>query len=193
MKKILATITIALLPTIAQADAIYQESAVDLCQNMKQQTYSSKCLAMVKKAIFNEGALGYCKDLGAWNKTKTCLELIKNNEYEEKPLSICKSAKYYNNDLKKCFKEIANKHYVSEIEVGLCEKEKTYPKKVKCLKTATNKPYSERPKETEEKSSETIATADLKAKVKQAYELLKQNKSTEATLVLHDLVKQFEK
>jgi len=172
------------------ADEIYQQSAVDLCENLKQKNYTDKCLKQVKTFKFNDTALNYCANVGAWNKTKTCLEAIKNKDYQELPLSICLGAKYYNNDLRNCLNEIAGKSYVSDIEVNLCKKEKTYKKQSKCLKAASSKPY-EAPA-IKEKQAESASIADIQAKVKEAYKLLRENKTADATILLHDLVSSFE-
>ena len=174
----------------SHADEIYQQSAVDLCQNLKQKSYKDKCLKQVKTFKFNETALAYCANVGAWNKTKTCLEAIKNQDYQEQPLSICLGAKYYNNDLKKCLKEIAGKTYVSEIEVNLCKQEKTFKKQVTCLKAASSKPY-EAPAKAEDQNDASLA--EIQTKVKEAYKLLRENKTADATILLHDLVTSFDK
>lgn len=174
----------------SQADEIYQQSAVDLCQNLKQKTYKDKCLQQVKTFKFNDTALDYCANVGAWNKIKTCIETIKNQDYQAQPLAVCLGAKYYNNDLKKCLKEIAGKTYVSTIEVDLCKQEKTYKKQVACLKAASSKPY-EAANKAEEQNAASLA--DIQTKVKEAYKLLRENKTADATILLHDLVSSFEK
>lgn len=171
------------------ADEIYQQSAVDVCENLKQKSYTDKCLKQVKTFKFNDTALNYCATVGAWNKTKTCLETIKNKDFQESPLSICLGAKYYNNDLKNCLKEIAGKSYLSDIEVNLCKKEKTYSKRNKCLKAASSKPYDAQV--IEEKLAEQASISEIQTKVKEAYKLLRENKTADATILLHDLVSSF--
>ena len=190
MKKV--TILFVALFTLAanlHADEIYQQSAVNLCENLKQKSYTDKCLKQVKTFKFNDTALNYCSNVGAWNKTRTCLEVIKNKDYQELPLSICLGAKYYNSDLKNCLNEIAGKSYVSDIEVNLCKKEKTYKKQSKCLKAASSKPYEAQA--VEEQQAEQASLIDIQTKVKAAYKLLRENKTADATILLHDLVSSF--
>ena len=192
MKLILTLLfTLTAFSSASHADDIYQQSAVDLCQNLKQKNYSDKCLKQVKTFKFNDTALDYCANVGAWNKTKTCIELIKNQNYQALPLSICLGAKYYNTDLKNCLKEIAEKSYLSDIEVKLCTQKKTFKKQVKCLRTASSKAF-----EIEQETvtnDQALAMADVQAKVKQAYSLLRENKTADATILLHDLVSSFDK
>lgn len=116
--------------------------------------------------------------------------MIKDTQYEAAPLAICKSGKHFNNTFKGCLTEIANKSYVSSIEVDICTNESTYKKKIKCLKGAASKPYVE---------AEVVAAVDtdlalksLQGKVKDAYELLRNNKTADATIMLHNLVNEFE-
>ena len=189
--KIIISLLITLFAFSIQADEIYQQSAVDLCQNIKQKSYQTKCLKQVKTHTFNETALSYCGNIGSWNKIKTCLELIKNNSYQESPLKLCHSAKYFNNDFKACMKEAANKSYVSDIEVKLCQQQKSFNKQVKCLQAASSKPYVAAVEM--EKSSDTEALASLQGDIKKAYELLRNNKTADATILLHDLVTSFKK
>ena len=189
--KIIIALLITLFAFSTYADEIYQESAVNLCQNLKQKSYKNKCLKQIKTQAFNETALTYCANTGSWNKIKTCLELTKNNSYQAAPLKLCHSAKYFNNDFKSCMKEIANKSYVSGIEVNLCQQQKSFNKQVKCLKTASSKPYVADAEI--EKSNNTAALASLQGEVKKAYELLRSNKTADATILLHDLVKSFQK
>lgn len=178
------------------ADEIFQESAVELCQNMKQSNYSDKCLKLIKTHSFNETALSYCGQVGSWNKIKSCLEIIKDGQYQEQALAVCHTAKYFNNEFKKCMQEIASKSYVSSIEVKLCDNEKSYGKKIKCLKAASSKPYAAVQLEEEkmlENNASTVELAKVEADVKKAYELLRSNKTADATILLHDLVQSFEK
>ena len=192
MKKLLTILAIsAAVSSPIQADEVYQQSAVDLCQSMKQKSYTKQCLSLVKEASFNEQALEHCKNIGSWNKVKSCLELIKDKDYQQNVLTLCQSSKYFNKDFKGCMNEIADKAYVSDIEVGLCEKEKTFSKQVKCLKTAKSRPYSEA--QAEEQASSDKALAELQQQVKEAYELLRNNKSADATILLHNLVTGFDK
>lgn len=190
MKTIIALLTL-MLSFSSYADEIYQESAVELCQQIKQKSYSKKCMAKIKTVKYNETALTYCGNTGSWNKIKSCLDLIANNDYQELPLSICHSAKYYNNEFKACLKEVANKSYVSKIELGLCQQEKTFKKQTKCLKTASSKPYEEIV--LEDSKNDQLVLANLKIKIKKAYELLRENKTADATILLHDLVNTLEK
>lgn len=190
MKTLLALLTL-MLSFSSYADEIYQESAVELCQQIKQKSYSKKCMAQIKKVKFNDTALTYCGKTGSWNKIKSCLDLIANNDYQELPLSICHSAKYYNNEFKACLKEVANKSYVSKIELGLCQQEKTFKKQTKCLKTASSKPYEEIV--IESSKNDQLVLANLKIEIKKAYELLRENKTADATILLHDLVNTLEK
>ncbi len=189
--KIIITLLITLLSFSIQADEIYQESAVDLCQNLKQKSYKDKCLKQIKTQSFNETALTYCANTGSWNKIKTCLGLIENNQYQSAPLTLCHSAKYFNNDFKACMKEIANKSYVSTIEVGLCQQQKSFNKKVKCLVAASSTAFDVQVESKKENNSQALAR--LKADVKKAYELLRTNKTADATILLHDIVTSFEK
>lgn len=172
------------------ADEIYQESAVEVCQQLKQKSYSKKCMAQIKTVKYNEVALAYCAQQSSWNKIKSCLEVIKNAHYQAEPLAICQTAKYFNNDFKKCMTEIAEKSYVSKIEVGLCNDEKSYKKKTKCLIEASSKPYQE--EIAAEENKDQLVLAQLKVNVKKAYELLRNNKTADATILLHDLVKSLE-
>lgn len=174
-----------------QADEIYQESAVEICQQLKQKSYSKKCMAQVKKVKYNEIALAYCGKQSSWNKIKGCLEVIKDAQYQEQSLAICHTAKYFNNEFKKCMAEIAEKSYVSKIEVGLCNDEKSYNKKIKCLKAATSTPYEEVQQQVKNDSATNLA--NLQVEVKKAYELLRENKTSDATILLHEVVKGFEK
>ncbi len=189
--KIIITLLITLLSFSIQADEIYQESAVDLCQNLKQKSYKDKCLKQIKTQSFNETALTYCANTGSWSKIKTCLGLIKNNQYQSAPLTLCHSAKYFNNDFKACMKEIANKSYVSNIEVGLCQQQKSFNKKVKCLVGASSTDFKVQVESEKENNSQVLVS--LKADVKKAYELLRTNKTADATILLHDIVTSFEK
>jgi len=188
--KIIITLLFAVLSYSTFADEIYQESAVELCQQLKQKTYSTKCLKLVKTQTFNETALTYCANVGSWNKIKSCLELVQNTQYEEQPLSMCHGAKYYNNDLKACLKDIANKSYVSKIELSLCQQEKTFKKQMKCLKTASSKPYEE--VVAAKVNDDALVLTNLKAEIKKAYNLLRDNKTADATILLHDLIKTLE-
>ncbi len=189
--KIIISLLITLLAFSTHADEIYQQSAVDLCQNLKQKSYQNKCLKQVKTHTYNETALTYCATTGSWNKIKTCLELIKNNSYQGAPLKLCHSAKYFNNDFKVCMKEVANKSYVSEIEVNLCQQQKSFNKQVKCLKGASSIPFEA--KVEGDKVGNIQALASLQGEIKKAYELLRTNKTADATILLHDLVNSFEK
>lgn len=191
MKKllILLTLSVSALTTV-NADEVYQQSAVDLCQNMKQKSYVKQCLSLVKEARFNEQALTHCKNIGNWNKVKSCIGLIKDNDYQQNVLSLCQSSKYFNKDFKNCLNEIAGKAYVSDIEVELCTQEKGFSKQVKCLKAAKSRPYAD--VQVEEQASSNQALAELQQQVKQAYELLRNNKSADATILLHNLVTSFE-
>jgi len=189
--KIIISLMITLFAFSIQADEIYQQSAVDLCQNIKQKSYQTKCLKQVKTHSFNESALNYCGNVGSWNKIKTCLELIKNNNYQGAPLKLCHSAKYFNNDFKVCMKEVANKSYVSEIEVNLCQQQKSFNKQVKCLKVASSKPYVAEVEA--EKMDNSQALTSLQGEIEKAYELLRNNKTADATILLHDLINSFKK
>ena len=171
------------------ADEIYQKDAADLCQELKQTTYRSKCMETIKGNKYNIKALSYCKSLNSWNKARDCLPLIANKNFESKPLTICLSSKYFNKELKDCVLDISNKSYISDIEIELCTNEKYYSKQVKCLKGVTTKPYEEKPIE----KPTSLSKEEIQENVKEAYSLLKQEKSTAATLLLHDLVKEFEK
>jgi len=173
------------------ADKIYQESAAEVCQNLKQKNYSKKCLAQIKTNSYNEAALNYCANQSSWNKIKICLEVIKNSQYQEQSLAICHTAKYYNNEFKKCMTEIANKSYVSKIEINLCNDEKSYKKKIKCLAAASSNPYEDVQQQVKQDSSKDLA--ELQVEVKKAYELLRENKTSDATILLHEIVKGFEK
>jgi hypothetical protein len=172
------------------ADEIYQESAVEVCQQLKQKSYSKKCMAQIKKVKYNETALAYCAKQSSWNKIKSCLEIIPNKQYQEESLAICHTAKYYNNEFKQCMNEIAEKYYISKIEIGLCNDEKTYKKKIKCLKTASYKDFHAVAEE--KKVNHQQQLADLQNKIKNAYELLRANKTSDATIMLHEIVKGFE-
>jgi len=194
--KVAITLFFLMFSFSTYADEIFQESAVELCQNMKQSNYSGKCLKLVKTHKFNESALTYCANVGSWNKIKSCLEVIIDGEYQEQPLAICHTAKYFNNEFKKCMKEIASKSYVSNIEVKLCNNEKSYNKKIKCLKAASSKPFEAVQKEKVQQQEQNDSAAELakvQTKVKKAYELLRSSKTADATLLLHDLVQSFEK
>lgn len=190
MKIIIVLLTLVLSYS-SYADDIYQESAAELCQQLKQKSYSKKCMAQIKTVKYNETALAYCGKTGSWNKVKSCLELIKNNNYQQTPLAICHAAKYYNNEFKSCLKEVANKSYISRIELGLCQKEKTFKKQTKCLKSSSSKPYEEVKEVTVDKDA--LLLSKLKTEVKMAYELLRNNKTADATILLHDLVNTLEK
>lgn len=190
MKTIIALLAI-MLSYSTYADEIYQESAVELCQQLKQKSYSKKCLALIKTVKYDEKALTYCANTGSWNKIKSCLVLIQNAVYEPTPLAICHSAKYYNNEFKACLGEIANKSYISKIELNLCKQEKTFKKQLKCLKSSSSKPYEEAAEIEENK--EEIQLSKLKSEIKKAYDLLRNNKTADATILLHDLVKSLEK
>ena len=192
MKTILSTLVICcsvIFP--AQADEVYQQTAVDMCQNLKQKTYTKQCLSMVKEARFNEPAMNHCQKLGSWNKTKSCLEMIKNNDYQENTLLLCQTARGFNKNFKDCMKEIANKAYVSDIEVNLCQQEKGLNKQIKCLANAKTRPIAEVEQQAQENNS--VALQELQLKVKKAYELLRANQSADATILLHELVTSFEK
>lgn len=189
--KIIITLLAIFLSYSTMADEIYQESAVELCEQLKQKTYNGKCLKLVKTKTFDEAALSYCAKVGSWNKIKSCLELTQNTQYEALPLSMCHGAKYFNNEFKACMKDIANKSYVSKIELGLCQKEKTFKKQTKCLKEASSKPFEEATDEAnkEKAESDAVMLNNLKAEVKKAYNLLRENKTADATILLHDLIK----
>ena len=174
----------------ACADEIYQESAANLCKGLSQKGNTKKCMAQIKKATFNDSAIAFCATQKTWGKIKKCLPLIQNVNFEEAPLAICSTAKYVNNDLKKCLTEIANKSYVSAIEVDMCAQEKYYTKQVKCLKTATSKPF-EVVSEVKQADA-SMALLALQKKIAEVYDLMRENKTTDATLLLHDLVKGFE-
>lgn len=188
--KIIITLLFAVLSYSSFADEIYQESAVELCQQLKQKSYNTKCLKLVKTQTFNETALAYCANVGSWNKIKSCLELVKNTQFEALPLSMCHGAKHYNNGLKACLKDIANKSYVSKIELSLCQKEKTFKKQMKCLKTASSKPYEE--VAVAKVNDDALVITHLKAEINKAYNLLRENKTADATILLHDLIKTLE-
>ncbi|MEH6346101.1 MAG: hypothetical protein V7785_13505 [Bermanella sp.] len=173
------------------ADEIYQESAANLCKQLSQKSYTTKCMAQIKKATFNNEAVAFCGKQKTWGKIKKCLPLIQNTNFDAAPLAICSTVKYVNNDLKKCLKEIANKTYVSAIEVDMCAQEKYYAKQVKCLKTATSKPF-EVPSQANQPDT-SVALLELQEKITKAYDLMRENKTTDATILLHDLVKDFEK
>ena len=172
------------------ADEIYQESAANLCKQLSQKSYTTKCMAQIKKATFNDEAVAFCGKQKTWGKIKKCLPLIKDTNFDAAPLAICSTAKYVNNDLKKCLKEIANKTYVSSIEVDICAQEKYYTKQVKCLKTATSKPFEV--KSDASQADAKVALLELQKKISKAYDLMRENKTTDATILLHDLVKGFE-
>lgn len=194
MKIIIALLTV-MLSFSSNADEIFQESAVALCQNIKQSNYSDKCLTLVKTHKFNDTALSYCEKVGSWNKIKSCLEMIIDSEYQQQSLAICHTAKYFNNELKKCMQEIAGKSYVSNIEVKLCDNEKSYNKKIKCLKAASSKPFEaiqEEKAQQEVKNDSAAELARIQAEVKKAYELLRSSKTADATILLHDLVQSFD-
>ena len=188
--KIIITLLFAVLSYSTFADEVYQESAVELCQQLKQKSYNAKCLKLVKTQSFNETALTYCANVGSWNKIKSCLVLIQNTQYEALPLSMCHGAKHYNNGLKACLKDIANKSYVSKIELSLCQQEKTYKKQIKCLKAASSKPYEEAV--ADKVNDDALVLTTLKAEIKKAYNLLRDNKTADATILLHDLIKTLE-
>ncbi len=175
----------------ALSDEIYQENAAKLCQKLTQKSYKTKCMAIIKKMTFNDSALEYCAKQKSWSKIQKCLPVIKNTDYEAAPLAICTSAKYFNKEFKNCLKEITNKSYVSSIEVDMCAQERTLSKKVKCLKTATSKPYAAPIVETTQTSA-AIELKTLQGNVVKAYELMRNNKTADATILLHDLVKDFE-
>ncbi len=187
--KIIISLLIVLSSFSVHADEIYQQSAVDLCQTLKQKSYIGKCLKQVKTHAFNETALSYCANTGSWNKIKTCLLLVQNNTYQADSLKLCHSAKYFNNEFKGCLKEIANKSYVSGIEVTLCHQQKSFNKKVKCLKAASSKPYEAQLAAV--KDNDTMVLAQLQVEINKAYELLRNNKTADATILLHDLIKTF--
>ena len=172
------------------ADEIYQESAANLCKQLSQKSYTTKCMAQIKKATFNDEAVAFCGKQKTWGKIKKCLPLIQDTNFDAAPLAICTTAKYVNNDFKKCIKEISNKTYVSSIEVDMCAQEKYYAKQVKCLKTATSKPF-EMQSEVDQEDAK-VALLALQEKIAQAYDLMRGNKITDATILLHDLVKGFE-
>jgi hypothetical protein len=187
---LLLTLVASLVSFNSFADAIYQESAANLCKGLSQKNYTSKCMAQIKKATFNDSAVDFCAKQKTWGKIKKCLPLIQDTNFDAAPLAICTTAKYVNNDFKKCIKEISNKTYVSSIEVDMCAQEKYYTKQVKCLKSATSKPF-EVQSETNQEDPQ-VALLELQKKVSQAYDLMRENKATDATLLLHDLVKGFE-
>lgn len=192
MKNLLSTLAIsAAVSSPIQADEVYQQSTVDLCQSMKQKSYNKQCLSLVKEARFNEQALEHCKGIGSWNKVKSCLELIKDKDFQQSVSTLCQSSKYFNKDFKGCMSEIADKAYASDNEVVLCKKEKTFSKQVKYLKTAKSFPYSEA--QAEEQAHNNKALAELQQQVKKAYELLRNKKSADATILLHNLVTGFDK
>ena len=87
--------------------------------------------------------------------------------------------------------EIANKSYVSKIEINLCNDEKSYKKKIKCLAAASSKPYENVQQQVKQDSSKDLA--ELQVEVKKAYELLRENKTSDATILLYEIVKGFEK
>jgi hypothetical protein len=189
--KIIITLLSIMFTFSVQADEIYQESAVEICQHLKQKSYSKKCMAQVKQVKYNETALSYCGKQTSWNKIKGCLEVIKDAQYQEQSLAICHTAKYFSNEYKKCMAEIAEKSYISTIEIGLCNDEKSYKKKIKCLKAASSNPYEEVAQAAD--NNEQIVLANLKVEIKKAYELLRNNKTADATILLHDLVNSLEK
>ena len=187
---LLLTLIAFLVSFTTFADEIYQESAANLCKELSQKSYTKKCMAQIKKTKFNDAAVAFCAKQKTWGKVKKCLPLIQNTNFDAAPLAICSTAKYINNDLKKCLKEISNKSYVSAIEVDMCAQEKYYAKQVKCLKTATSKPF-EMPSEVGQEDA-NVALLELQKKITQAYDLMRENKATDATILLHDLVKSFE-
>lgn len=75
---------------------------------------------------------------------------------------------------------------MSDIEIQMCSNEKTYSLQIKCLNGAASKPY-EVVAETQHPSID-----EIKTKVIGAYNLLKDEETTAATLLLHDLVSKFE-
>lgn len=109
-----------------------------------------------------------------------------NDHYDSAPFALCTSGKYFDKEVKDCLKDIANKTYVSKIEVQLCADEKTHSKKIKCLKAAASKPYVE--SEAKEGLTDTQKLAALEEKVKAAYKLLRENKTADATILLHEAV-----
>ena len=189
-----ATACLAIITLLASfntfADEIYQESAANLCKQLSQKGYTTKCMAQIKKAKFNDSAVAFCAKQKTWGKIKKCLPLIQDANFDSAPLAICSTAKHINKDLKTCLKEIANKTYVSAIEVDMCAQEKYYSKQVKCLKTATSKPFELAIKPVQPDSN--VALLELQKKISQAYDLMRENKTTDATILLHDLVKGFE-
>ena len=189
-----ATACLAIITLLASfntfADEIYQESAANLCKQLSQKVYTTKCMAKIKKVKFNDSAVAFCAKQKTWGKIKKCLPLIQDTNFDTAPLAICSTAKHINNDLKTCLKEIANKSYVSAIEVDMCAQEKYYSKQVKCLKTATSKPFEIATKPDQPDAS--MALLELQKKISQAYDLMRENKTTDATILLHDLVKSFE-
>ena len=68
---------------------------------------------------------------------------------------------------------------------------KTFKKQTKCLKTASSKPYKEIV--IENSKNDQLVLANLKIEIKKAYELLRENKTADATILLHDLVNTLEK
>jgi hypothetical protein len=103
---------------------------------------------------------------------------------------MCHSAKHYNKDFKNCLKDIANKSYVSKIELNLCQGEKNFKKQLKCLKAASSKPFEEVVAVAEVAvNNDALMLANLKAEIKKAYNLLRENKTADATILLHDLLK----
>ncbi|CAA0098418.1 Uncharacterised protein [BD1-7 clade bacterium] len=176
-----------LFSTLVSADEVFQEDAAELCQNLKQTTYRPKCMASIKGATFNSQALAYCKTQSSWSKIRDCLSVMTNKQLEDKPVAICTSGKYFGKDMKDCIIDIAGKSYVSDIELDMCASDKNYSRRVKCLKSATSKPY-EAVVEVEQPDDIDV----IKVKVTEAYNLLKDEKTTAATLLLHDLVKEFE-
>ncbi len=185
----LFTLILSLIAFQSSADEIYQESAANLCKQLSQKGYTTKCMAQIKKAKFDDSAVAFCAKQKTWGKIKKCLPLIQNTNFDQAPLAICSTAKHINNDFKKCIKEIANKTYVSAIEVDMCAQEKYYAKQVKCLKTATSKPFEKQSEVIEEDSK--VALLALQKKITLAYELMRDNKTTDATILLHDLVLSF--
>ena len=186
MKKLIILTLGTLLSFSSSADELYQESAVNLCQNLKQKTYSKKCIELVKENTYQENALSFCSNRRDWNKTKTCLIMIANNYYEEAPFALCTSGKFFDQKKQTCMKNIANKVYISPVEVNLCSEEKHYTKQIKCLKAAASKPYVE--SEVTEGLTDTQKLAALEEKVKAAYKLLGENKTADATILLHEAV-----
>lgn len=189
MKLILSFLALT-LSFSSLADEIYQESAVEVCQQLKQKNYSKKCMAQIKKVKYNDTALAYCAKQSSWNKIKSCLEVIPNKQYQEESLAICHTAKYYNNEFKQCMNEISDKYYVSKIEIGLCNDEKTYKRKIKCLQSSSSKAFQAATEE--EQVNHQVQLANLQADIKKAYELLRENKTSDATIMLHEIVKGFE-